>query len=290
MSNIHAPFISTQITSGEYYYLNMTPKKTEPSAVVCGGREQCSPDYRIERHSFKFHAIEFVAAGRGTLTMDGRTYELKPGMIFCYGPRRPHMIETDAEFPLLKHFVDFTGDELTHLLKSTILGKGQPLFTARPFRIRNTFENLIATGNTQSRNRDTLCALLLRLLIVMIDDTATDMASASTLAWQTYLRCRQHIERHFLRIESVQDAAEQCNIDKAYLARLFKRFAEEPPGRLIARLKMNKAAELLGNRDMLVREVAEEVGFVDPYHFSRVFKRVYGIPPETFTRTARRNN
>lgn len=284
-----ASFISTQVTSGEYYYLNMTPEKVTREAVVCGGREQCAPEYRIERRTFKFHAIEFVAAGHGTLSMGGNTYELRPGMIFCYGPRTPHTIETDPEFPLLKHFVDFTGIELIELLRSTRLGLGLPLFTSHPFRIRNILESLMTAGNTQSRYRNIQCTLLLRLLMVTVDDTATDTASASSLAWQTYLRCRQHMERNVLEIESVQDAARQCNIDRAYLARIFKRFAEEPPSQLLARLKMNKAAELLGNRDLLVKEVAEAVGFADPYHFSRVFKRVYGIPPETFTRTARRN-
>ncbi|MBN2161410.1 MAG: AraC family ligand binding domain-containing protein [Pontiellaceae bacterium] len=68
----------------------MTPEKETRETVVCGGKEQCAADYRIERRSFKFHAIEFVAAGRGTLSMEGNTYELRPGMIFCYGPRTPH--------------------------------------------------------------------------------------------------------------------------------------------------------------------------------------------------------
>ncbi|MBN2161409.1 MAG: helix-turn-helix transcriptional regulator [Pontiellaceae bacterium] len=204
-------------------------------------------------------------------------------------PRTPHTIVTDPDVPLLKHFVDCTENELIELLRSTRLGLGLPLFTSHPFRVRSILENLIAAGNTQSRHRNIQCALLLRLLIVTVDDTATDNASASSLAWQTYLRCRQHIERNFLQIESVQDAARQCHIERAYLARIFKRFAEEPPSQLIARLKMNRAAELLGNRALLVKEVSEAVGYNDPYHFSRVFKRVYGIPPETVTRAARRN-
>ncbi len=289
METKQASFISTQVTSGEYYYLNLTPKKEMSETVICGGREQCSPDYRIERESFKFHSIEFVAAGKGTLIIHEIRHELRPGMIFHYGPRTPHLIETDPEFPLLKHFVSFVGHDLTDLLKHTVFRHGIPLYAARPFRMRSIFENLITTGNTQSRNRDALCALLLRQLILTADDTAMDAATASSPAWQTYLRCRQHMERNFLEIVTVKDAAGQCFIDQAYLARLFKRFAEESPLQLLNRLKMNKAAELLGNRNVLVKEVAEAVGFADPYHFSRVFKRVYGIPPETFTRTARRN-
>ena len=289
MTEKRAPFISTQVQSGEYYYLNLTPGKDLKEAVVCGGREQCSPDYQIERAGFKFHSIEFVASGKGSLTLHGRTTELRPGMIFHYGTRTPHRIQTDPEFPLLKHFVSFVGHDLTDLLRHTVFRRGIPLYASKPFRIRSIFENLITTGNTQSRNRDALCNLLLRQLILLADDTAMDAEAAASPAWQTYLRCRQHIERNFLDIVTVNDAARACFVDQAYLARLFQRFAEESPLQLINRLKMNKAAELLGNRDMLVKEVAAAVGFIDPYHFSRVFKRVYGIPPETFSRTARRH-
>lgn len=283
-----ASFISTQVSSGEYYYLNLTPNKDSPETVVCGGREQCSPAYRIERNSFKFYSIEFVSSGRGTLTMHGKTYPLRPGAIYCYGPRTRHIIETDPENPMLKHFVDFSGSTLVELLKTTGFLRGQPLFVSRPFRVRSIFESLITTGNTESRNREALCALLLRQLILTADDCSMDPDAAFSPAWQTYLRCRQYIERNYLKIESVSDVAKECFVDQAYLARLFKRFAEESPLQLITRLKMGKAADLLSAGDLLIKQVAEEVGFADPYHFSRVFKRVYGIPPETFTQTARR--
>lgn len=283
-----ASFISTQVTSGEYYYLNLTPNKESEDIVACGGREQCAPSYRIERNSFSFFSIEFVSSGNGTLTLNGTTYPLRPGSIFSYGPSTKHVIETDSENPMLKHFVDFSGSSLVEMLKNSCFGKGQPLFVSRPFRIRNIFENLITTGNTESRNRNALCALLLRQLILYADDTSMDPASASSPAWQTYLRCRHHMERHYLDMTNIADVATACFIDRAYLARLFQRFADESPLQLLTRLKMGKAADLLSSGELLIKQVAEEIGFADPYHFSRVFKRVYGIPPETFIQTARR--
>jgi len=220
--------------------------------------------------------------------MHGKTYPLRPGAIYCYGPRVKHIIETDPDRPMLKHFVDFTGNALVELLKTTGFLQGKPLYVSRPFRIRSIFENLIQTGNTESRNRDALCALLLRQLILYADDYSMDPDAAFSPAWQTYLRCRQHIERAYLEITSIHEIATRCFVDQAYLSRLFKRFADETPLQLLTRLKMGKAADLLSNRDLLIKQVAEEVGFSDPYHFSRVFKRVYGIPPETFSKAARR--
>jgi AraC-like DNA-binding protein len=282
------PFISTQVSSGEYYYLNLIPEKDEKEVVVCGGREQCAPAYRIARNSFKFHCIEFVSSGRGTLTLSGKTCPLRPGAIFCYGPNISHVIQTDPDAPLLKHFVDFTGRNLIALLKATEFGKGKAFYVSRPFRIRSIFESLIETGNTDSFNRDALCALLVRQLMLTADDNAIDQAAAFSPAWQTYLRCRQYIEKNALLTSTISQVAAECFLDQAYLARLFKRFSDESPLQLLTRLKMGKAAELLSNRELLIKQVAEQVGFTDPYHFSRTFKRVYGIPPETFRKTVSR--
>lgn len=284
-----APFISEQVTSGQYCYLDLTPDKDAAARVVCGGREQCAPHYRIDRNGFRFHSIEFVASGRGTLTLGGHVYPLRPGAIFSYGPRIKHVIETDTETPLLKYFVDFVGTELTGMLSMTVLTERHPLYASKPFRMRNLFESLLRTGSTDSRHRDRLCTLILKQLILYADETALPHEEAFSPAWQTYLRCRQHIEHNYLEIRSIHAVASACYVDRAYLSRLFKRYAEETPLQLLTRLKMARAAELLGSGELLIKQVAEEIGFADPYHFSRVFKRVYSVPPESFIRTIRRS-
>jgi AraC-like DNA-binding protein len=68
----------------------------------------------------------------------------------------------------------------------------------------------------------------------------------------------------------------------AYLSRLFQRFGHTTPYRFLMRLKMNRATELLVDDGMLVKEVAAKLEFADAFHFSRVFKRVYGLPPGRF--------
>jgi AraC-like DNA-binding protein len=44
---------------------------------------------------------------------------------------------------------------------------------------------------------------------------------------------------------------------------------------------------MLLDGDSPVAEVARTVGYDDPYHFSRVFKRVKGRPPSEFRRLTR---
>jgi AraC-like DNA-binding protein len=281
-----AAFISTQVSAGKYYYLNLTPKKEQAESIVCGGLEQCAPNYRMERSGFKFYSIEFVSAGNGTLTLRGKTSPLRPGALFFYGPGVPHKIETDRDAPLLKHFVDFSGSGLSGLIRQTELAH-MPLYTSSLLRIRSIFENLLQTGSTESRHRNELCILLLKQLILHIDETAMPQQEAFSPARQTYLRCRQHIEQNFSTLGNIEQIAKECHLDKTYLCRLFQRYANETPRQLLTRLKMRCAADLLSGQNLLIKQVAEKTGYPDPYHFSRVFKRVYGVPPETFTQTVR---
>lgn len=280
-------FISTQVTSGEYYYLNLTPNKNLKETVVCGGREQCAPDYRIERKGFKFYCVEFISAGKGTLTLRGKSTPLRPGALFFYGPGISHQIKTDPDAPLVKHFVDFTGIDLFRMIKKTALFHTQ-LYTSSLLRVRSLFESLLKTGSTESRHRNELCLLLLKQLIFCVDETSLPHQEIISPAWQSYLRCRQFIEQNFPTLRSVEEIAKDCRLDKAYLCRLFQRYANETPLQLLTRLKMGRAAEMLSVQNRLIKQVAEEAGYHDPYHFSRVFKRVYGIPPETFIQTVGR--
>ena len=50
---------------------------------------------------------------------------------------------------------------------------------------------------------------------------------------------------------------------------------------------MAQAARRLQSPGILVKHVAEELGFADPFHFSRTFKRVFGVSPGRFIRLQR---
>jgi AraC family transcriptional activator of pobA len=45
---------------------------------------------------------------------------------------------------------------------------------------------------------------------------------------------------------------------------------------------MAQAARALQRNDTLIKQVAFELGFADPFHFSRAFKKVFGLSPAAF--------
>ena len=60
-----------------------------------------------------------------------------------------------------------------------------------------------------------------------------------------------------------------------------------PPMAYLTRLRLARAKELLRRGDMLVKDVAGEVGLQDPYYFMRTFKAHENVTPSQFANHAR---
>lgn len=59
------------------------------------------------------------------------------------------------------------------------------------------------------------------------------------------------------------------------------------PGAYLARLRLRRAQELLSASDAPVGRIGAQVGYPDPFHFSRRFSQAFGISPTAFRARAR---
>ncbi len=275
-------FYSMQVLEANRFYLDAYSDSSRRLAVVSGGCEHCQGDYRINRTDFPFYSIEFVARGRGTLTLQGRTTSLLPGIVFTYGPRVPHVITTDVAQPLVKYFVDFTGPRAGGILAEHGLTPGTILQVASPEVILRVFDDLIANGIEGSRFSGAICATLVELLVLKIAETMLVEQVCHPAAFSTYQACREFVRKNCLTLRTLAEMAEACHLDEAYLCRLFKRFDSQSPYQYLMRLKMAEAAQRLQEQTTPAKQIAYDLGFDNPLHFSRVFKRVFGLSPSDF--------
>ncbi len=275
-------FFSTDVAAARRFYLDLNPPKNRSLAVVCGGLEQCTPDYAIRRETFPFYSIEYVTRGSGKLKLKGRSYPLQPGRLFSYGPGIPHHITGTPSYPLVKYFVDFAGMDAAELLRSCNLPPGRVSEVLPTNALQPLWDELIQAGLRMRRESANLCVKLLECLALRIAGARAPFKGLETHAFATFQQCRQHIEEHSLRLRTLAQIAGECHVNNAYLCRLFRRYDNQSPYQYLLRLKMNHAAERLQQPDALVKVVAAESGFRDPFHFSRVFASVFGISPAGF--------
>ena len=81
---------------------------------------------------------------------------------------------------------------------------------------------------------------------------------------------------------SVEMFAEELAISRSGLQKKIHSLIGETPGDLIRRIRLNKAAELIKYKFGNISEIALEIGYNNPTHFSQAFKRQFGITPSQF--------
>lgn len=84
----------------------------------------------------------------------------------------------------------------------------------------------------------------------------------------------------------LSELARHCCMSPSSLVHHFKAATGLTPGQWVARERMAMARRLL-LQGRTVSETADELGFANPFHFSRVFHRIEGVPPSRFQRLSR---
>ncbi|MCK5736618.1 MAG: helix-turn-helix domain-containing protein [Spirochaetaceae bacterium] len=286
-------YFSNQIRTARRFF-NPDTLKTgrENYRVVSGGIEICIPGYKVMRDNFNYWALELVSSGRGTLHLNGRSFNLLPGSVYLYGPGIPHQISADRGEAMEKYFIDvLPGDSVQKsfsIFKQFI--SESVLYSHSLESLKRTFEEITEYGRLHTERSEDICSKFFEVLLMKISETATGKCVRKSSAYEAYRRCNKIIENRYLEISTVQEAADEANIDISYLCRLFKKFGTQTPYRLITELRMNHAAGMLIRDGMSVKHVALELGYDSPFTFSRRFKHSMGISPLKFTEEYKSGN
>jgi len=96
--------------------------------------------------------------------------------------------------------------------------------------------------------------------------TASVVEAARTFMGRTYMKPTL----------CLADVADSVGFHPDHLGRLFRKQLGLTPMQYLKRLRMNRAVLLLQHSALPIGEIAQEVGFADPLHFSRVFRSQTG--------------
>ncbi|MBV9770488.1 MAG: helix-turn-helix transcriptional regulator [Bryobacterales bacterium] len=83
---------------------------------------------------------------------------------------------------------------------------------------------------------------------------------------------------------SIRDLALRVSLSPEHLQRLFKRQTGARLGGLIVELKLSRAAQLLGESNLSIKEIAHSVGYKHHSSFGRAFHRRFAVAPNHYRR------
>lgn len=95
-------------------------------------------------------------------------------------------------------------------------------------------------------------------------------------------RAKDFIRAHHAEDLSLSAVAKAVNMSTFYFCKMFKKASGLNFTNYVSRVRVEKAKNLLLNRNLRISEIGFEVGFQSLTHFNRVFKKIVGQSPTEY--------
>jgi AraC family transcriptional regulator of arabinose operon len=99
-------------------------------------------------------------------------------------------------------------------------------------------------------------------------------------------RARSYLDEHCAEENCLQGAARAASITPQHLIRLFRTHYQLTPGRYLWQTRVEQGAGLLTATGLTVAEIADRCGFKNPFHFSRLLRKMQGLSPRQLRQKA----
>jgi AraC-like DNA-binding protein len=223
--------------------------------------------------------------GAGWCELGGRRHRVGPQQVLVIPPGVPHRYQAEADRPWSIWWLHVQGADLDDLLTAIGLTATAPVTTlGDPYRAFALLERV--------------CDGLAR------DETPASLTAAAGAAWhllaqlaaerggrstdrEPIARAQDHLRAHLSAPVSVPALAALVGFSPSHFSARFKSATGFSVLEYVKRLRMARSRQLLITSELSVAEIADAVGYADPFYFSRQFHAVTGLSPREFRRRAR---
>lgn len=250
------------------------------------GWEHCEPSHSFGpamRNHFLFH---YVISGIGTLIAENSkkesiSYSIKSGQGFMIFPNQICTYIADAQQPWEYVWIEFDGLRAKETVELSGLCVNSPVYKAKYKDVAQTMKDeMLYIINHKDDSPFHLIGHLYLFIDSFVKSSAITQISKSNNLRDFYIKeALSFIEQNFQNDITVEEIAACCGLNRSYFGKIFHEVLGKSPQEFLISYRMTKATELLKLTSLSIAEVGSAVGYSNQLHFSRAFKKIYGISP-----------
>ena len=253
------------------------------------GYEKCQPLHSYGpfiRNNYLFH---YVISGKGTLQVENSDktsseYKIQAGSGFLIEPGQITTYFADRAAPWEYCWVEFGGLRAREILESADLSRKNPVFLPQASENGETVKKEMLSLTSHSGESSLhLIGHLYLIMDALVQGSSRKREIQGGKLSKFYAReAVAFIEQNYARPITVEDMAARCKLDRSYFGKIFKDTMGESPQNFLIRYRMSQAAQLLVTTNLSVGDVSVRTGYPNQLHFSRAFKKTYGVSPREY--------
>ena len=259
-----------------------------PPGILVAGYFAETGDYHVRRAAgTRDWLITYTVGGRGQFRFGRSVHVCGAGDIVVLTPGVPHDYATSLTAPTWRfywaHFIP--RPRWAGWLRLPEIQPGVYALSIRSGAVRRrlerAFTRLVQDTHGLGALRDELAQNALEeALILVAQDYAAGNARAPVDPRVDAVL--QRLSQEFHKPLVVEELAAAVALSPSRLAHLFKQQVGDSIMATLLKLRLRQAARLLEFTSRQVGEIAWDVGFQSPFHFSRQFKAYYGMSPTEY--------
>ena len=273
-------------TSTNFRWLGSSMKETEELCLTVCGIERCAPDKSFGPTVRRDHHVHFILHGKGYLQINGRTYTVQRGQIFCTPPDVEIYYYADPADPWFYTWISFSGARAAWFLEKAGITAEHPVRDCgiEPEAFLTLTEKILDHHQLTVTNELLRTSVLYEIIALLVNSNTASRKQAQSYdyAQDVYISAALEYIHHNLARAQVADIADYIGISRSYLTRIFKDKLRTSPKEYILNCRLSEASKLLRSTDRSIQEIAEAVGYTNPFSFSQGFKNVFGISPRHY--------
>lgn len=259
--------------------------KRDQAWLVRIGRNIAKPSYRVGPRRIECYSIHFVQEGHILFEYDGQQRLLGPGDLFCMYTGITYLYYKNQDKESLRlTWMAMDGPGMEDILTLLGLSRHEPYLLNR---CSPMIEEHISGLMNVLRQKDTANeAVRLDLrgrfysLLGQLMSSSERQPEHRVLSWVS--KSLDYIRLHATEGITVQQIARLAGLNRTYFSTEFRSAIGVSPVEYIARVRMDKAKELLSQSTATVTEIAYSVGYTSLYSFTRAFKNHCRMSPTDY--------
>ena len=237
--------------------------------------------YRERREGADGNILLYCTAGHGVVEFSGQTLTLEENEAVVIPARAAHRYYALDDAPWSLLWMHFKGEDCA----LCPVEKGEKIIFASHYaqnRLFLLFSMIFRTLHTDyDLGNFRYIGRVAESILSEVYDRSKPVEFSGPERQVTELV--RYMNDHIREVVTMDDLAACSGLSESYINRIFKKSTGMPPMRFFQDLKMRMARGIFdNNRDIRVYDVALQMGYTDPYYFSRVFRKVVGVSPSAY--------
>lgn len=251
------------------------------------GRVGGAAHHRVEKpRGGNGNILLHCTKGEGTVSFGGDTFRLGVNQFVVVPEGIPYKYNSSGDDPWDLTWVRFVGSKAAFFAKPMNRPQTLPSIHSLREKLTDLFDSMLSLlSHVPSLEKlnyaNGLLAHFLSTFLYkeLYPDTALPGSAPNSIIRATHFM-NENLERNL----TIRELAEYVGYSDSYFYRRFVQETGYPPIDYFIRMKINKAAVYLIRTTMSSAQIAARLGFGNPGHFSKTFKKIVGITVTEFRR------